>query len=287
MYCGDILVRDEGPRMTPDIRSEIQRQVGKVRRRLFAQELLRLAITAAIVAVVATIGWVLVKPYVWNDAPQSFHWAVLGGVGALAFIVAVVVALLRRPNATRSALWLDEAFGLRERITTSLALSNEDTATPAGQALLADTTGRIKGIKVGERFPIRMGWHGWLVPSAAGVLALLVAFYNPVITAPVQGTTEEKKVSEADKTAIEKKMQAIQRAKREPISADKPKSEDLKRLEAKLDEIAKQPRENLQQLRERVKDLTPLEDAVKKLERERADKSRMLQQQLQMKDGLK
>lgn len=271
--------------MTPDIRSEIQSQVGKVRRRLFAQVLLRHTIAVAVIAVIATIAWVLAKPYVWNDAPIWFRGAVLGGVGALGLIVAIIVSLVRRPDATRSALWLDEAFGLRERITTSLALSKEDASTSAGQALLDDANIRIKGIKVGERFPIRMGWQGWLIPSSAAVLALVVYFYNPVITT-VQGTTEEKKVTEADKTAIEKTMQAMQRAKREPVGSEKPKSEDLKRLEARLDEIAKQPRDNVQQLRERVKDLTPLEDAVKKLERERAEKSRMLQQQLQMKDAM-
>jgi DNA repair exonuclease SbcCD ATPase subunit len=82
-------------------------------------------------------------------------------------------------------------------------------------------------------------------------------------------------------------MEAITRPKRDPIvDAERAKSEDLKRLEAKLEEIARQPRENTKQLRDRVKDMTPLEDEIKKLERERGEKSKLLQQQLQMKDQI-
>lgn len=272
--------------MAPDIRTEIQRQVNKVRRRLFVQELFKHAITAAVVAIVATIGWVLAKPYVWKEAEPWMRWAVLGGVGGAGLIVAFIVAWIRRPDTTRSALWLDEAFGLRERITTSLALSNEDAHTSAGEALLADATKRIKDISVSVRFPIRVGWRSWLVPSAAAALALVIYFYNPVVAPTLQAKVEEKKLTEAEKAALDKKMKPLERTKREPVAGDKPKSEDLKRLEARLDEIARQPRDNAQQLRERMKDMTPLEDAVKKLERERADKSRMMQQQLQMKDGL-
>jgi hypothetical protein len=272
--------------MTSNIRADIQKHINRVRRRMFGQELLRHSITAIVVAIVATIAWVLVEPFVWTAAPNWFRWAILGGVGGLGSIIAIAIAIAHRPDVTKSALWLDDAFGLRERVTTSLALSSDDAATPAGQALLADAAARVHGIKVSERFPIRVGWQGWLIPSAAGALALVMAFYHPIINPPIV-TAEEKKLSSDEKASLEKKLEALQRpAKREPVVNEKGKSEDLKRLEAKLEEIAKQPRDNAQQLKERIKDLTPMEDAIKKLERERADKSRMLQQQLQMKDAL-
>ncbi len=270
--------------MVPNVRVEIERQVGRVRRRLMIRELIRQGISWSLAAIAITTLWLLAEPYIWRESPQWLRWSVLGGSLGIGAIVSIFVAYIRRPNATKSALWLDDAFGLRERVTTSLALTKEDAATSAGQAVLADALDRVKGLKVGERFPIRVGRSGWLVPSAAGALAIVTLFYNPEMPT-AQGTTEGKALGLSDKLALEKKLDLITKPKRDPqADPDRVKSEDLKKLEAKLDEIARQPRDTTKQLRDRVKEMTPIEDEVKKLERERGEKSRLLQQQLQMKD---
>jgi hypothetical protein len=272
--------------MVPNVRTEIERQVGRVRRRLFFSELINRGIVASVAAIAVTTVWLLAEPYTWRDAPNWLRWAVLGGSFGIGAIAATTMALLLRPSSTKSALWLDDAFGLRERVTTGLSLSKDDAATSAGQAVLADALTRVKGLRVGERFPIRIGRSGWLVPSAAMALALVALFYSPEMRT-AQGTTEGKSLASADKLALEKKLDAIIKPKRDPMAdSERVKSEDLKKLEAKLDEIARQPRDNTKQLRERVKEMTPLEDEVKKLERERGEKSRLLQQQLQMKDQI-
>lgn len=271
--------------MVPSVRSEIDRQVSRVRRRLFVRELIRQGIAWSVAALALTTAWILAEPFFASGAPDWTRWAVLGGSLGFGALAATTLAILRRPNVIQSALWLDDAFSLRERVTTSLALSAEDAQSPAGQALLGDALHRVKNIRVRERFPITLGKHGWLVPSAAGVLALVALFYNPTINT-AQGTSENKQLSAADKAALEKKLEALQRPKRDPlVNPERAKSEDLRKLEAKLDEIAKQPRDTAKQLRERIKDLTPLEEEVKKLERERGDRGRMMQQQLQMKDA--
>jgi hypothetical protein len=272
--------------MVPNVRVEIEKQVGRVRRRLLLRELIGLGIAWSVAAIAVTTVWLLVEPYIWRDAPNWLRWVVLGGSLGIGTIVATTMAIIRRPSATKSALWLDDAFGLRERVTTSLALSGEDAATSAGQAVLADALSQVKGLRVGKRFPIRIGRSGWLVPSAATALTLVALFYTPEMPT-AQGTTEGKALASADKVALEKKLDAIIKPKRDPMAdPNRVKSEDLKKLEAKLDEIARQPRDTTKQLRERVKEMTPLEDEVKKLERERGEKSRLLQQQLQMKDQL-
>jgi hypothetical protein len=272
--------------LAPKFRSEIQKQVSRVRRRLLVREFISQGIAWSVAAIAVTTVWLLAEPYVCREAPDWLHWTVLGGSLGIGAIAAFTMALLRRPSATQSALWLDDAFGLRERVTTSLSLSAEDAATSAGQAVLSDALNRVKGIRVRDRFPIQIGRSGWLVPSAATALALVALFYSPEMPT-AQGTTEGKALASADKLALEKKLDAIIKPKRDPLAdPNRVKSEDLKKLEAKLDEIARQPHDTTKQLRERVKEMTPLEDEVKKLERERGEKSRLLQQQLQMKDQL-
>ncbi|MBX7105323.1 MAG: hypothetical protein K1X57_14665, partial [Gemmataceae bacterium] len=272
--------------MSNNIQRDIERQVGRVRRRMIAQELVRGLAVGVTGGLLATTGWLLASPFVSKDLPTFTNRAVLGGALALGGVYAVARALLRRPTTAKSALWLDSEFQLGERVTTSLALSPTDAATPAGVAVLNDTHDRVKSLRVRDRFPVRMDRTAWLVPSSAAALALVALFYDPAL--PVaQGTTESKPLALADKTEIDKKLEALTKPKRDPVvEQNRPKSEELKQLEAKLEEIARQPRENTQQLRERVKDMTPLEDEIKKLERQRSEKAKMLQQQLQMKDQL-
>ncbi|MFL5329839.1 MAG: hypothetical protein ACJ8C4_13095 [Gemmataceae bacterium] len=272
--------------MTPSVRSQITRQVNKVRRRLIALRLLQGSIVAIAIALAVTTVWLLVEPFAFDNRIMWLRWAVLGGTAAVGFLGACVIALMRAPDRTRAALWLDDAFALRERTVTSLSLTSEDEATPAGQALLQDALARVNGLKVGERFPLHVGRVGWLVPGAVAVLALVALFYDPVI--PKAGaTTEDPKLAAADKAALEKKLAEIQKPKRDPlVTPPKEKSEQLKQLEARLDELERKPRDTTQQLRDRVKEITPIEDEIKKLERERTEKARMLQQQLQNKDGL-
>jgi septal ring factor EnvC (AmiA/AmiB activator) len=269
--------------MADVLRADVIRQVDRVRRRLFGVELLRQLSGWTVTALAVTTGWLLVEPYVASGWPT---WTVLAAALAVGWACALAGAVRRRPSTTRSALSLDEAFGLRERVVTSMSLTPADAATPAGQALLQDARERVQNLCVRERFPLHLGRHAWLVPSAAAALALVALFYQPVVST-AHGKAGGVALSDAKKSELEKKLEAAQRPKRDPaVDPNRVKSDELKRLEARLDEISRQPRNTAQQLRDRVKDLSPLEDEIKKLERDRGEKARLLQQQLAMKDGL-
>lgn len=271
----------------PETLAVIERQVATVHRRMWAELWLRHLMISVAIALAVGAVWVVAEPYAWPAAPASFRWWLTGTVAAIGLIAATFLAVVRSPAKASAALAIDERFGLRERVTTSLGLRPEDRATSAGQALLTDAAARLATVNVGERFPIQWPRNSLLVPVAAAVLTLTSWFYHPSFPVANAGTAGDKQLAAAEKLDIEKKLAELQPKPKPPQTpGERVKSEDLKRLEAKLEEIAKQPRDTTQQLRERIKDMTPLEDEVKKLERERSEKARMMQQQLRAKDKL-
>src|SRR5262249_29018719 len=137
-------------------------------------------------ALLLGVAWFLVQPLLqprlFPEAPAWLRWAVAGGLVGTATVLGLVVGVLRAPSKLVAALSLDEKFGLKERVTTSLTLAPTKVATPAGQALLEDVNHRIGKLDVGERFPVRMSWSATLVPAGAALLAVVAIFYKPNFT---------------------------------------------------------------------------------------------------------
>jgi septal ring factor EnvC (AmiA/AmiB activator) len=272
--------------MAEDALQSIAVPVARVRRRLIGSQLIRTCAAAWLAGLVLAAAWMLLEPVAAHAAEPWRRWAILGGLIAVGTVWAVARTLRQAPRPADAALAIDREFGLSERVVTAVSLSPVESASPAGQALLADAQARIAGIHIAERFPIRLPWSAAGVPLAAGAVALIALFYHP--EPPVaQGGSAGPAVPAEAKSEINKKLdELVKKSKAPEKPGERMKSEDLMRLEAKLEEIAKQPRDTTKQLRDRIKDLTPLEEEMKKLERQRAEKAQALQQALQQKDRM-
>src|SRR5581483_10717846 len=163
-------------RTTP---TPVRKQLGRVRRRLFAQRAVDVLLVTWIVALCCTAVWFIIQPYLIVNAPAWLRWAVLAGSLALASIAALIVAIATRPTPVDAALALDQRFALRERVTTSVCLSAADAAGPAGAALLADANARVAGLHIGDKFPLRLPGSAWFVPLCGLGLGLIALLYNP------------------------------------------------------------------------------------------------------------
>src|SRR5262245_18774409 len=101
----------------------LERQIRKVRRRLFLQHLINSLIFAWLGACTVFAAWWLAKPYALGATAQPWMDWTIGGIAfAVSSAIAVVVAVRRTPPPVTAALSLDERFQLRERVTTSLTL---------------------------------------------------------------------------------------------------------------------------------------------------------------------
>src|SRR5579884_3468597 len=126
----------------------LERQLSRVRRRLFLATLLTCLAWSWVLAVGLAAGWFLLQPVLLPAAAPWLRWAVLGALVGACSLGALVLGLLRRPSPVSAALALDERFGLRERATTTLTLRPDEESTPAGQALLADVETKVAPLRV-------------------------------------------------------------------------------------------------------------------------------------------
>jgi hypothetical protein len=271
--------------MASPIPSLLERQVARVQRRLFLQTLLNVLIGCWSGAFVLAAAWFLIQPWLLADPAPGLRWAIAGGILGVATVSAGVLAALRTPPRIAAALSLDERFGLKERVTTSLTLAPEQVNTPAAQALLADVQERLRQLDVGSRYPVRVSWTAALVPVGAAILAFVALFYDPLRGQATSTITEPGAQAPANAADINEKMKQLKKRSQEPRDG-KPKSEELEKFEAELEKIANRPRDSKDELRERIKEMTALEDAMKSREKEMADRSRSLRQQLQQMERL-
>jgi hypothetical protein len=264
--------------------SLLHRQVARVHRRLALQTFLNSLAWCWAGAVLLAAGWFLLQPYLIDGAPDWLRWAVASGLAGVATLLAAALGLLRAPSRLTAALSLDSAFGLKERVTTSLTLTPEQEGTPAGQALLADVNQRINDLDVGSRFPIRMGWTAALVPACGILLALVAVFYQPIKSQARTAGRKDGAEAAPNAAEIDRKMQQLKKTLAEKKRSERPRSEELDRLIGELDKIANRPRDTKDQIRERVKEMTSLEEQMKLREKEMAEKTRSLKEQLRRLD---
>jgi hypothetical protein len=263
----------------------LERQVRRARRRLFLQSLLETLVPCWIGALLLMAGWLLAEPYFLPQPAGWLRWTVAGGLSGAGTVVALAWAIARMPSPPAAALALDERFGLKERVTTTLMLSGAEQTSPAGQALLADVNARIAPLRVRDRFPLRLPRIAVLVPVCVLLLVLLAYFYKPG-SSPVQAETNQPLAdSPTSRAEIEKALRPLHR-KTARKEKERPSSEELQRLEAELDRLAQKPHETKEQARELVKDLTNAEDEVRKREKELAERADALKEQMKQAERL-
>lgn len=265
----------------------LHRQVGRVYRRLLIQTLANTLFMSLGVALLLATGWFLLQPLMLAEPAAWLRWMVAGSLVGLAALVGLYLGFRKAPSRLVAALSLDREFGLKERVTTSLMLPAVQASTPVGQALLADTTERVKDLDVRSRFPFRLAWTSALVPIGALALAIVAVFYQPSLNRPrVEDATVDLTQPLPNAADVEKKMKDLVKKPSEKPNPERLKPEDLQKLEAELEKIANRPRENKEQVRERVKEMTALEEAMKSREKEMAEKGRTLKEQLQRLDRM-
>jgi hypothetical protein len=266
--------------------SNLHRQIGRATRRLFLQTLLDAFVWSCATALVLGAIWFVGEPSLLEAPAWWLRWAVAGGLVGGAILVALALAFWRRPSRLTAALTLDQKFGLKERVTTSLMLEEYQRSSSAGQALLADVNQRIAEIDVGSRFPVRMSWTAVLVPSAALLLAMVAVFYEPPKGQAKLATGDNVALASAAKEEMEKKLDKLAKKDKQPKPEDPLKTAKIKELDEDIDQLLGKPRDNQDQLRERVKNSAEMEDKIKDDIKNRDDKADAIKEQLQQMDRL-
>ncbi len=156
----------------------LKRQVRIARRRLSLQLFLRTLAWCwfgTLLAVAIIVG--LDKFFPLSVAAPV--WGVAALVSGLVLAIAWTWMHLR--SELEAALEIDRRFGLKERVSSSLALDDSQLATAAGQAVVQDAVRRLERLDVAGQFRIRLGRWAWL-PVVPALLAFsLATFLEPAV----------------------------------------------------------------------------------------------------------
>jgi hypothetical protein len=253
--------------MDNSLRSVVELQVRRVRRRLLMQSVLHSLVLCGSAALLLSALWFLARPLLFAGAGEEWRWGVPAAFLALATIGGVVLGWMRTPNLVASALALDSQFALKERVTTLLTLTPHLADSPAGQALLQDVAPRVQKLHVAGGFPLTLPWKFGLMPLGAMVIALTACFVDPLLGSLRFGAlaatpNPEQKI---DSNEIQKQLDKLINVAKETKNPDAEKSKEMQELLDEWEKLVNKPVDpnNAEQVRERVSEMRTLEQKMK------------------------
>jgi hypothetical protein len=269
----------------------LAKQIARARRRLWLQQFLTtLSWSWFAGLLVAAIAVAAGK--IWPPDTATFTWAGMwiaaGSLSGLLF--ALVWTMARAKSGLDAACEIDRRFGLKERVSTAMALSPAELNTDVGQAVLRDAELRVADVRVADKFGVTADRRAWL-PLVPLAVALLVAFLvhgrvsetavaastTTAAAAQVKNSTKtlEKRLAEKREEAREKGLkdadELLKKVEDGTRKLAEQKQADPKQALLELNDLAK----NLEQRREKLPSQDELKqhfNQLKDLEKGPADK---------------
>ncbi|TWU28583.1 hypothetical protein [Bythopirellula polymerisocia] len=247
---------------------QILTQVSRARRRLWFELFLNRLVTSCFVALTLALVAIAVPKFVAiENLPTRWSlWCALAGLG-LGFLSALVWSLVDGLSELDAAVEIDSRFNLRERVSSSLALSSNDAESPAGQALLADAARAVHRLEVTSQFGIQIPRKRWLPLLTTCLAFFVVSFFGNQVAlssadphAAIQAKQQRENVSktlrerlvEKRKLAAEKGLKEAEglfgQLEKETEKLAKAKDADRKKTLVKLNDLAKELAERRDQL---------------------------------------
>lgn len=248
--------------------SSVERLLRAVRQRLAGQLFLDRLTRASVIALAASLAWVLIDPVRWWVAP---------GLVLLAFVAGAARLISDYPARLAAALELDSRVGLRERMTAAVGLAPEQRETAVGRALLADADAHAARLRVAEAFPLRLPRRAWLVPVLAAAVACTAFLWHPVSDS---GWFAVSPSTEAASTRPGDAAPRPEFPPPNPNAPDKSAAEKLAAIRGELDRLERTAGGTSGDDRRWVADLSAAEYAARDLERESLERLARMEAQL-------
>ena len=246
----------------------LREQVARAQRRLVGEQFLARAGRCLFVAmIIAAVAIAVPRVAVIGGLPSGWDaWCFCGGVLA-GLLAAAVWTWASHRSPLDAAIEIDRRFDLRERVASSLSLSEAEAASDAGRALVDDALRAVDRIEVDEKFRVRADRRAWW-PLVPAVLALLlVTLVNTRQAASNanagQAADESAQVQRSAETARKEMAKRRQEARQQKLTlaeglfdkiekqtGELANKKDVDRTEAavKLNDLAKQLEERRRQL---------------------------------------
>ncbi len=242
--------------------NDIVKQVIVARRRLmtiiFLQTLAQAWLITFSIAVVA-----LIVPKLWPLPFDMNRWssACIAMAAGLGFVWAMATTILRRPTTVAAATEIDLRLNLRERLSSSLQLSDNDRKSGIGQALVQDAERASSRIDVRDAFPLTLDrQYLWgFIPILLSVATFLIPNALPpevIATGPNPISLTQIKNSTQDLMELVRK----QREKAEEEGLDEA-ADFFKQLQNKVEDLQKSKVTDAKKI---LSDINQLKEAMQK-----------------------
>jgi chemotaxis protein histidine kinase CheA len=237
--------------------NDLKKQVQLAQRRLLVQRFLSIVPWTLFGMFLLAAAAILLKKLIpLQVAGQTWtvSWIVGGAIGGL--VLAGLMTLWHRSTLLNAAIEIDHRFGLKERVSSCLALDPQDLESEAGQALVQDAIRRVNHVDVGQEFRVRASrWA--LLPAGAAVLTFALTWLSdaqPDPTSTVQAATVqvEKRVLNSTENL---KKQIVERQKKAIENGLEDAGDLFKKLEQGVDSLSKRENVNRQQALVKLNDL--------------------------------
>lgn len=213
--------------------NQIESKVQSARRRLMLAEFGKtLSITLFVALLIATVAVAIPAFY---PIKSDFGWWVKAwviGSAVSAFLAAGVYAVVKAPSKEVVAAEVDHRFGLRERLSSSIALHDEDKQSDFGLALQEDAGRRAGQLSIADKFSLKPSKLGWLPLSLVPVLALVMLLVEPV--SPTEASSTEQTSPEVLKQVKTVAKQLKKRIEQQKRKADAQGLEEAKEMYEKM-----------------------------------------------------
>ena len=263
--------------------NDLQKQVHQAQRRLNFQQFLSVVFWFLLAAFsVAAVGVAI--PKVWHLSVDGnvWQWSWIGGSVAAGIFAATVWTVVARQNSLDAAIELDKRFGLKERVSSVLALTENEKESEAGQALINDAVRRVAEVDVKEKFQVTPNRWAWAPFVMAGVVFGLTFLSDAqpeksnatAATVPVRTKVNKKSTEDLKKKLAERKKKAIEEGLEEA-------TEVFKKLEMSVDNLRKK---NSLGKKEALVKLNDLTQELKQRKSQLGDPDKLRNQLNQLKD---
>ncbi|MBN2477556.1 MAG: hypothetical protein JXB62_23315 [Pirellulales bacterium] len=237
---------------------ELKKQVRRAHRRMGFQRLAGVLGWCWFATLLIALVLITVDKF-YRLGVEPWGWVV--GALALGTAMAVVWIVVTRRSSLGAAIEIDHRFGLKERVSSTLALPAEDYETEAGQALIHDAVHRVRRLDVATQFSVAPGKR-ILLPLLPAIAALLVALF--VSPAVVDNPAAAKPDSQAVKQQVKESTNSLRRRLAE--RREKAKQQGLKDAEDLFKRLEEGTKRIGSEATERKRALVKLNDLARELQ---------------------
>ncbi|TWU51020.1 hypothetical protein Poly51_43140 [Rubripirellula tenax] len=220
--------------------NRIEQQVAIARRRLVLARFGKaFCVTTFVALIVATIAIAIPALRFMDVDFGAWTYGWVGGGVVTALVVAGIYAIATAPSMQSVAAEVDKRFGLRERVSSSMAMDHATKETDFGLALVADAEKRADQLAVADRFPLKPSRLGWLPLAIVPVLAIVLMLVDPVSrsTASSTPTVDPIEAKQVKTVASQLKKRIEQQKRKADAEGLKEAKEMYEKMESQLDKI--------------------------------------------------